>query len=68
MTIHFKITNITCEACIKISNMALRNLPGVKKVQIEADGLVVVESDRDIVWDTVKTALAQVDKQAVFIK
>jgi len=68
MTINFKINNITCEACVKISSMALKNLLGVKKVQIEKDGMATIESDRDIAWDEIKNVLAQADKQAILIK
>lgn len=31
----FTITNLTCEACVKLSTMALRKLPGVTDVSID---------------------------------
>lgn len=67
MKTNFKITNIDCEACIKLSNSTLKNLPGVKNVQIEKDGIGFIESDRDIAWGEIELALAEVDKKAVLI-
>ena len=40
----FKITNLTCDACIKVSTMALRKFPGVTQVSVDlstGDGRVV---------------------------
>ena len=31
----FTITNLTCDACIKLSTIALRKLPGVTDVSVE---------------------------------
>ena len=31
----FKITNLTCEACIKVSTMTLRKLPGVTEATVD---------------------------------
>lgn len=31
----FTITNLTCDACVKLSTMALRKMPGVTDVSIE---------------------------------
>ncbi len=67
MKTNFKITNIDCEACVKLSNSALKNLSGVTNVQIEKSGIGSVESDRDIAWEEIESALAQVDKKAVLI-
>ena len=64
MNIHFKITNITCDACIKLSSAALRSLPGVTTVTIEKDGTATVKSDGELSWEDIKTALAEVDKIA----
>lgn len=67
MKTNFKITNIDCEACIKLSTSALKNLAGVKDVRIEKDGLGSIESDRDITWGEIEAALGAVDKKAVLI-
>ena len=61
----FKITNINCEACIKLSSMELKKLPGVSQVKIESNGYVELESDTEIAWDQITEALKSVDKTAV---
>ncbi|MEK7644245.1 MAG: heavy-metal-associated domain-containing protein [Patescibacteria group bacterium] len=68
MTTNFKITNITCAACIKLSDSVLKKIPGVTAVRIESDGLGAIESDRDISWNEIISALAEVDKTAELIK
>jgi copper chaperone CopZ len=67
MRINFKITNITCEACIKISQAVLRDLPGVTKADIKSDGSATIEADREVDWKEIKNALAEVDKNASLI-
>jgi len=64
--INFKITDITCDACIKLSSMALKKIPGVKSVEVESNGVAAVESDQEITKDEVKNALAKVDKKVTF--
>lgn len=61
----FKITNLTCEACIKLSNMALKSLPGVKSVKVDLDtGEAEVDSEQELNWEDIKESLAKVDKIA----
>lgn len=31
----FSITNLTCDACVKVSTMALRRLPGVTDASVD---------------------------------
>lgn len=31
----FKITNLTCDACVKVSTMTLRKLPGVTEASVD---------------------------------
>lgn len=64
--INFKITDITCDACIKLSSMALKKIPGVKSVEIDRSGSTVVELDKEITKDEIITALAKVDKKVTF--
>lgn len=64
--INFKITNIACEACIKLSSMALKKIPGVKSVEIESNGSAAIESDKEIAREDIAGALAKVDKKAIF--
>ncbi|MBI4592412.1 heavy-metal-associated domain-containing protein [Candidatus Uhrbacteria bacterium] len=45
----FTITNLTCDACIKLSTMALRKLPGVTDVSVElSNGAARVASTEPI--------------------
>ena len=66
MKTNFKITNIHCDACVKISNMALKKLPGVKSVEIAKDGSVALESDKEIYQEEIKNTIADVDKTVSF--
>jgi len=65
MKTNFKITNLNCEACVKLSNMALKKISGVQKIEIDlASGNVELESDRELNWEEIKNNLAEVDKIA----
>ncbi|MBI2436778.1 MAG: heavy-metal-associated domain-containing protein [Candidatus Magasanikbacteria bacterium] len=62
----FTITNITCDACVKLSKMALKNLPGVTSVDIDqktGEGTLI--SDVEISGDDVLHALKEVKKEAI---
>lgn len=61
MTINFKITNVTCGACVKLGQAALENLSGVKKIEIKNNGLAIIESDREIAWEEIKNVLNEVN-------
>lgn len=61
--IKFKITNITCEACIKISKKSLQTIPGVRNIEIGHDGQVIVLSDDIIEWNVIVDNLKNVDKR-----
>ena len=64
-TINFKITNLTCPACVKLSEMALRKIPGVTYAKVELEtGVATVESERDI-GEEIIPALKKVDKKAI---
>lgn len=64
--ITFKITDITCDACIRLSSMALKKIPGVKSVEVKSDGSAAVETDKKISNEEIVAALAKVEKRAVF--
>lgn len=65
-TINFKITNLTCPACVKLSEMALKKIPGVTNVQVDlGTGAASVEADSDV-KDQIAGALVQVDKKVAF--
>lgn len=64
----FNITNLTCGACIKLSTMALKKIPGVHDVAINlATGATEITSDQEIAWPEIVAALATVDKTAAQI-
>jgi copper chaperone CopZ len=66
MKTNFKITNITCDACIKLSAMSLKKIPSVKNVEIKSDGSAMIESDKEIAKEEIENALSKVDKKALF--
>ena len=66
MAMKFKITNIDCPACVKLSSMALGKITGVQNSDIDLkSGLVELTADRDIAWEEITAALKTVNKQAV---
>ena len=67
MITNFKITNITCEACVKLSLAALKGLPGVSSATVDKNGLAAIESESEIAWEAIKSTLAEVDKSAVLV-
>lgn len=65
-TINFKITNITCPACVKLSEMALKKIPGISNIKInQQSGETTVEADHDAKEEIIKM-LSQVDKTVNF--
>lgn len=68
-TLKFKITNLTCEACVKLSNMALGDIPGAIDISIDQKtGIVNLKSDREIAWTEIESALKTVGKTVEKIK
>lgn len=64
--IKFKITNLTCNACVKLSTMALKTIPGVSDIKIAlATGDAELTSSQATGWDQVYAALQSVGKSAV---
>lgn len=60
---NFKIINLDCEACIKLSTMALKKLSGVQTVNIDLKtGMTELESDQELNWEDIKSSLATVNK------
>lgn len=54
----FKITNLTCEACIKVSTITLRKLPGVTEVAVDlSTGIGHIVSEESINQNDVTIAL-----------
>lgn len=62
---NFKIVNLDCPACIKLSTSALKSLSGVQDVKIDLKtGDTQVVSENELNWEDIKSSLAQVDKIA----
>ena len=54
----FKVTNLTCDACIKVSTMALRKLLGVTEATVDlSTGVGRIVSDEPINQSDVTAAL-----------
>lgn len=62
MTIKFKITNIECEACVKLSKQALEKLSGVRSVAIDTSGAATIEADAVIQFADIEKSLSAVGK------
>lgn len=68
MKTSFKITNLTCEACVKLSNLALSDIPGVTSFEVDLKtGHAHVESDREISMSEIESALGTVGKTVQII-
>lgn len=64
----FRITNLTCAACVKLSTMALKKIPGLGDVAIDlASGTTEITSDREVAWEEIVDALKTVEKTAAQI-
>jgi copper chaperone CopZ len=58
-TIKFRLQGLTCEACVKLSTIKIKNLIGESVVKIDLEsGRAEVSSDRDISLDKIRLALA----------
>lgn len=61
----FRITNLTCGACVKLSVMALEKINGVTKATVDlATGSTELTAEREIAWEEIMNALKSVDKAA----
>lgn len=61
----FRITNITCAACVKLSIMALKKIAGVTHATVdEANGHTELTAEREVTWNEITAALNTVGKQA----
>ncbi len=62
----FRITNLNCEACAKVSELTLRKLPGVTAVNInEITGEAYVVGEQAIEFATVRDRLAEKGYEAL---
>ncbi len=64
----FKITNLTCGACVKLSESVLSKIDGVVSVAIDlSTGLGQLQSARVITKDEMSNALKSVSKEVLFL-
>lgn len=64
----FKLNNLHCEACLKMSKMKLSKIPGVLEVNIEGlDGNAEILAEREIKFEEIKKALAGTGYEVVKI-
>ena len=65
-TINFRITNITCAACVKLSRIALEKIAGVTQAIVSLEtGEVELSAERAVEWNEITDALKSVGKEAV---
>ena len=65
-TINFRITNITCAACVKLSRSALEKIAGVTQAIVSLEtGEVELSAERAVEWHKITDALRVVGKEAV---
>ena len=63
---HFRITNLTCEACVKISKMALEEIESVSEVNVDLKtGAVELISTEAIEWGRIYSELESLGKNAI---
>ncbi|MDO8668992.1 MAG: heavy metal-associated domain-containing protein [Candidatus Buchananbacteria bacterium] len=66
--IKFRITNLTCEACVKLSIMALKKIPHASNIEVDlTSGLGKVQSSQVIGFCEIEKALESVDKKAIVL-
>lgn len=66
MNYQFKITNLTCDACVKVSESVLKKISGVLEVAVDREtGLGKIQAERVIVQEEIESALRQVGKDAI---
>jgi copper chaperone CopZ len=66
MKTNFKLTGLSCEACVKLSAKRIERLAGVSGVAIDRDtGQTEVTAERPINLKEVNEALSGTDYQAV---
>ena len=58
----FKLKGLHCQSCVKISEMNIGDIPGVKKVKIDlSSGEGELEAEHEITLDEISQALKDTD-------
>lgn len=59
MKLTFRLQGLTCDACVKLSEMKIKKINGVNNIKyIESKGLMEVESEQPLDLERIRTALA----------
>lgn len=59
----FRITNLTCEACVKLSIMALKSIVGVQSATVDLKtGEAMIMSDHEISSADINRSLQEIKK------
>ncbi len=60
----FKIINLTCEACVKLSIRALKKIPGVTNAMVDlSSGASEITADREVAFEEIVATLKSVEKE-----
>lgn len=66
--LHFKITNLTCAACVKLSVMALKKIDGVTDAEVDLiTGRGELRAERVVAAEEVTRALHSVSKDVLIL-
>ena len=58
----FKVLNMTCNGCVSTVRSELESIPGVEVLDInKPEQLVTVKWDQPATWDSIATALTQIE-------
>lgn len=64
--IKFRIANLTCSACVKLSTEALRKITGVEEASVDlASGQAEIVATRNIEWEEIEKSLKGIGKEAM---
>ena len=62
----FKLKGLHCQSCVKISEMNIGDIPGVKKVEVDlATGVGKLEAEREITLDEISEAMKDTEYKVV---
>ena len=65
MKTNFRISNLDCEACIKLSTLALKEIPGIENIEIHLQtGEASIEAPETITFEQIKDTLQKIGKNA----
>lgn len=64
----FKIVNLTCEACVKLSVSSLKKIPGMINADVDfQSGETRITAHKNISWQEIVKSLSLIGKEAKLI-